>query len=64
MFCCLKGCLDTLGYSNNVPMRVRENPVRLDTSHMGMYVLAINKYLVNSFMSNIIFTKISKVTKW
>ncbi|XP_026466229.1 SPRY domain-containing protein 7-like [Ctenocephalides felis] len=41
MFCCLKGCLDTLGYSNNVPMRVRENPVRLDTSHMGHEVVIV-----------------------
>lgn len=35
MFCCLRGCLDGLGFAPAVPHIPRENPIQLDTAYMG-----------------------------
>lgn len=35
MFCCLRGCLDGLGFAPTAPHLPRENPIQLDTAYMG-----------------------------
>lgn len=37
MFCCLRGCLDGLGFAPTVPHIPRENPIQLDTAYMGIF---------------------------
>ncbi|XP_059049037.1 SPRY domain-containing protein 7 [Achroia grisella] len=41
MFCCLKGCLNGFTLTPSVPIRVKENPVQLDTLHMGHEVVVV-----------------------
>uniref|UniRef100_A0A336MKD0 CSON001917 protein n=1 Tax=Culicoides sonorensis TaxID=179676 RepID=A0A336MKD0_CULSO len=40
MFCCLKTCLNDPNNSHNIPL-IQENPICLDTSHMGHEVVVI-----------------------
>lgn len=35
VFCCLKGCLNGIGFTSSVPHIPRENPIQLDTAFMG-----------------------------
>ncbi|KOB73160.1 Uncharacterized protein OBRU01_08816, partial [Operophtera brumata] len=35
MFCCLKSCMNGFSLAPSVPIRIKENPVQLDTLHMG-----------------------------
>lgn len=37
MFCCLKGCLNGVLTTPNMPVRPRENPIHLDSTHMGLF---------------------------
>lgn len=41
MFCCLKSCLNGFSLTPTVPIRIKENPVQLDTLHMGLYLVFI-----------------------
>ncbi|XP_063547481.1 SPRY domain-containing protein 7 [Cydia strobilella] len=41
MFCCLKGCLNGFNLTPTVPIRIKENPVQLDTLHMGHEVVVV-----------------------
>lgn len=41
MFCCLKGCLNGFSLTPSVPLRPKENPVQLDTTHMGHEVVIV-----------------------
>ncbi|XP_049887161.1 SPRY domain-containing protein 7 [Pectinophora gossypiella] len=41
MFCCLKGCLNGFTLTPAVPIRIKENPVQLDTLHMGHEVVVV-----------------------
>ncbi|XP_048005546.1 SPRY domain-containing protein 7 [Leguminivora glycinivorella] len=41
MFCCLKGCLNGFNLTPSVPIRIKENPVQLDTLHMGHEVVVV-----------------------
>ncbi|XP_073946534.1 SPRY domain-containing protein 7 [Choristoneura fumiferana] len=41
MFCCLKGCLNGFTLTPSVPIRIKENPVQLDTLHMGHEVVVV-----------------------
>ncbi|KAB0797524.1 hypothetical protein PPYR_08517 [Photinus pyralis] len=41
VFCCLKGCLNGIGFTSTVPHIPRENPIQLDTSFMGYEVVIV-----------------------
>ncbi|CAH0406086.1 unnamed protein product [Chilo suppressalis] len=41
MFCCLKSCINGFSLSPSVPIRIKENPVQLDTLHMGHEVVVV-----------------------
>ncbi|CAB3231276.1 unnamed protein product [Arctia plantaginis] len=41
MFCCLKSCLNGFSLTPTVPIRIKENPVQLDTLHMGHEMVII-----------------------
>lgn len=41
MFCCLKGCINGFSFTPTVPIRIKENPVQLDTLHMGALEIAV-----------------------
>ncbi|KAL4705005.1 hypothetical protein ACJJTC_009793 [Scirpophaga incertulas] len=41
MFCCLKSCINGFNLSPSVPVRIKENPVQLDTLHMGHEVVVV-----------------------
>ncbi|KAJ0181319.1 hypothetical protein K1T71_003404 [Dendrolimus kikuchii] len=41
MFCCLKGCINGFSFTPTVPIRIKENPVQLDTLHMGHEMVII-----------------------
>lgn len=35
MFCCFKNCMNGFTLTPTVPIRIKSNPVQLDTLHMG-----------------------------
>ncbi|CAG4922157.1 unnamed protein product [Colias eurytheme] len=41
MFCCLKNCVNGFSLTPSVPIRVKENPIQLDTLHMGHEVVIV-----------------------
>ncbi|KAF5295410.1 hypothetical protein FQA39_LY13071 [Lamprigera yunnana] len=41
VFCCLKSCLNGIGFSPAVPHTPRENPIQLDTAFMGYEVVIV-----------------------
>ncbi|XP_038208887.1 SPRY domain-containing protein 7 [Zerene cesonia] len=41
MFCCLKSCVNGFSLTPSVPIRVKENPIQLDTLHMGHEVVIV-----------------------
>ncbi|KAK4880798.1 hypothetical protein RN001_008944 [Aquatica leii] len=41
VFCCLKGCLNGIGFSPTVPHLPKENPIQLDTAFMGYEVVIV-----------------------
>uniref|UniRef100_A0A1B0CRJ1 SPRY domain-containing protein 7 n=1 Tax=Lutzomyia longipalpis TaxID=7200 RepID=A0A1B0CRJ1_LUTLO len=41
MFCCLRNCLGDAFTTQTVPVRPRENPIHLDTTHMGHEVVLV-----------------------
>ncbi|CAH0722794.1 unnamed protein product, partial [Brenthis ino] len=41
MFCCLKNCVNGFSLTPTVPIRVKSNPVQLDTLHMGHEVVIV-----------------------
>lgn len=41
MFCCLKGCINGFSFTPTVPIRIKENPVQLDTLRMGHEMVII-----------------------
>ncbi|XP_072935740.1 SPRY domain-containing protein 7 [Epargyreus clarus] len=41
MFCCLKGCINGFTLTPSVPIRLKENPVQLDSLHMGHEVVIV-----------------------
>ncbi|CAG4963452.1 unnamed protein product [Parnassius apollo] len=41
MFCCLNRCLNGFTLTPSVPIRVKENPIQLDSLHMGHEVVLV-----------------------
>ncbi|KPJ13738.1 SPRY domain-containing protein 7 [Papilio machaon] len=41
MFCCLKGCINGFTLTPSVPVRIKENPIQLDSLHMGHEVVLV-----------------------
>ncbi|XP_039765562.1 SPRY domain-containing protein 7 [Pararge aegeria] len=41
MFCCFKNCMNGFSLTQSVPIRVKSNPVQLDTLHMGHEVVIV-----------------------
>ncbi|XP_041974309.1 SPRY domain-containing protein 7 [Aricia agestis] len=41
MFCCFKYCVDGFSLTPSVPIRIKRNPVQLDTLHMGQEVVVV-----------------------
>ncbi|OWR43224.1 SPRY domain-containing protein 7 [Danaus plexippus] len=41
MFCCLKNCVNGFSLTPTVPIRVKSNPVQLDSLHMGHEIVIV-----------------------
>ncbi|CAH2099683.1 unnamed protein product [Euphydryas editha] len=41
MFCCFKNCVNGFSLTPTVPIRVKSNPVQLDTLHMGHEIVIV-----------------------
>lgn len=41
MFCCLKGCLNGFPFISQVPVRMKDKPIQLDSEHIGNEVVVV-----------------------